>query len=304
MCGVPELPPPMTGSVSETDEASRWPPAFGGGVWPPLAFVAAFSVWVLVSNVLFSWLVGSDPSRAAKALWNIPSGLVQVSLAVLALRYEGVRLRDLGLGREQLGPALVAVGGFLVAVNAAVAGLLVLDGGHLSLEPFGFYRSAPLEFSTGALVASGVAQYIFVGPVEELAFRGYLQNKLTTLFGSGSVRLRTALAVVGTAAVFSLTHIPTLVLADGAQPAQAGGTLVLLALSGITFGAVYALTHNLLLVAFLHGVGNFWPLVVDPGAGAWPNWGVIIVLYSVVVVVYRWWTPSSLRSPGQAVADA
>lgn len=303
MCELSELSPPMTGTVSETDERTPWPPAFGGGVWPPLAFVVAFSLWVLVSNVSFSWLVGSDPSTVVEALWNIPSGLVQVTLVVLVLRYEGVRLRDLGLGREQLVPALVAVGGFLVAVNTAVAGLLVLEGGQLSFEPFGFYRSAPLEYSTGALVATGVAQYLFVGPVEELAFRGYLQNKLTTLFG-GSVRLRTALAVTGAAVVFSLAHVPTLLLTDGAGLGQATGTLVLLALSGITFGAVYALTHNLVLAALLHGVGNFWPLVVDPGAGAWPNWAVIICLYGLVVVLYRRWTPRSVRAPERAAPDA
>ncbi len=73
---------------------------------------------------------------------------------------------------------------------------------------------------------------------------------------------------------------------------------MLLTLSGITFGTVYALTHNLFLIAFLHGIGNVWPLVVDPGLGAWPNWGVIIVLYGLVVVLYRQWASVAVRSPG------
>lgn len=69
----------------------------------------------------------------------------------------------------------------------------------------------------------------------------------------------------------------------------------LLTLSGITFGSVYALTRNLLLVALLHGIGNFWPLIVDPGVGAWPNWGVVIILYGLVVVLYRQWDPVQFR---------
>jgi len=64
----------------------------------------------------------------------------------------------------------------------------------------------------------------------------------------------------------------------------------MLALSGIAFGTVYALTRSLVLVALLHGIGNLWPLVVDPG-GAWPNWGV--------VVLYRRATTDAGRSGGQ-----
>lgn len=286
----------MIAPSSESDGDSRWPPGFEGGIWLPLGFVVAFSVWVMLSNSSFSWLVGPDPSTVAEALWNLPSRLVQFALVLVVLRFEDVRLRDVGLGRRQIVPALVTVGGFLVAVNAIVAGLTVLGGGQLSVEPLALYRSPPLDYSAAALVATGVAQYLFVGPVEELAFRGYLQNKLIDLLGLGSARLQTAVAIIATAVVFSVLHVPTVVLVEGVPINQAVGTLVLLTLSGITFGTVYALTHNLFLVAFLHGIGNFWPLVVDPGLEAWPNWGIIIVLYGLVVVLYRQWTSVTYQS--------
>jgi membrane protease YdiL (CAAX protease family) len=286
----------MTISTPDSDATSRWPPAFHGSIWLPITFVVAFSGWVLLSNVLFNWLAGSDPSTTAEALWNLPSGIVQLGLVLLVLRFENVRLRDLGVGRRQISVALIAVAGFLIIVNVVVAGRIVLGGSQLSIEPFALYRSPPLDYSVAALVATGVAQYVFVGPIEELAFRGYLQNKLSDLPGRGSTRFRTAGAIVMTAVIFSALHIPTLVLVDGIPISQSLGTLILLTLSGVTFGTIYALTHNLILVALLHGIGNFWPLIVNPGLESWPNWGIVIVLYGLLIVLYRYWTPVEFRS--------
>jgi membrane protease YdiL (CAAX protease family) len=247
----------------------------------------------MVSNASFSWFAGSNPSTLVETLWNLPSGIVQFGLVLLVLRFEGVRLRDVGFGRRQVVPALVAVGGFLIAVNAIVVGLILLDGGQLSVEPFALYRSPPMDYSVAALIVTGVAQYVFVGPVEELAFRGYLQNKLDDILGLGFARLQTAVAIVAAAIVFSILHVPTLVLIEGTPVNQAVGTLILLTVSGITFGTIYELTHNLILVALLHGIGNFWPLVVNPGLGTWPNWGIIVILYGLIVVLYRQWGPVS-----------
>lgn len=119
---------------------------------------------------------------------------------------------------------------------------------------------------------------------------------MRNLLGRGSAPLQTVVAIVTTAIVFSVLHVPTIVLVEGTPIGQAVGSLILLTLSGITFGVMYALTRNLFLVALLHGLGNLWPLVVDPGIGAWPNWGVVIVLYGLVVVLYRQWGTIPFRA--------
>lgn len=287
----------MAASESRAGDGGRWPPAFHGRGWVPVAFVVAFSLWVIASNGVFNWLFGPSPSAVTEALWNVPSGIVQLGLALSVLRIENVQLRDLGLGRRQFVRALVTVAGFVLAVNGVVAGLMVLGGDQLQVAPFGLYRTPPLNYSVSAIVAGGIAQYVFVGPVEEVAFRGYLQNKLTALLGRGSPRGRTAVAIVATAVGFALIHVPTLLVVEGSGIGGAAGTLVMLALSGITFGTIYALTRNLYVVAFLHGIGNLWPLVVDPGAGSWPDWGTIIGLYALIVVVYRWRVPVGSQSP-------
>ena len=124
---------------------------------------------------------GADPSLLVQGLWSVPSGIVQISLALLVLWYEGGTLRSIGLSRREFGPALVVVTGFLILLNLIVVGLVLLREARLSIGLFALYRSPPLN-STRTLIAVGaVSEYVFVGPVEELAFRGYLQNKLVAL---------------------------------------------------------------------------------------------------------------------------
>lgn len=285
---------PRHGSAS----SGRWPPAFRGGAWPAVALVGAFVLWTVVSVNLVTWLFGASPPLLYEQLWNVPSGIVQFGIVAAALRYEGVRLRDVGLSTRLLAPALAATAGLVVALNGAVAGLGALAGNDVSFGLLGLYRSPPQNYSLGALAVSGVAHYLFVGPVEELTFRGYLQNKFVATLGYRSSRVRTAVGVVAASVVFSLVHVPARLVLDGLAVGQLLGPLVLLALSGVLFGTVYALTRNLYLVALLHGVGNLWPLVVDPGPGVWPNWAVVVALYLAVSVLYRRWaTAPRMESP-------
>lgn len=283
----------MNARSNASDTETSWPPSFRGGLRPLLAFGVAFSLWVMASNSLATWLWGPELSSFQENAWSIPSGVVQVSIAVLVLRYEGVRLREIGLSRRLLVPALVAVAGVIVAVNVALVGLAVLGERLLSIGVFQHYRTPPYNMSLSQLALGGVSMYLFTGPVEELAFRGYLQNKLIGLLGDGYNRVRIGVGIVLTGVIFSAIHVPALVLIRGLESNQAVGSLALLAVSGIVLGTIYALTHNLYLVMFLHGIGNFWPLIVDPAPGTWPNWGVVLVVYAVLVVVYRRWDASA-----------
>jgi membrane protease YdiL (CAAX protease family) len=274
---------------TESDSTTRWPLTFQGGIWPVVAFLLAFAVWVMISNVFANAVLGSDPSIILQELWHIPSGVVQAAIVLLVLRYEGVSLRELGLSRRKFVSAIVAIAGFLVALNLVIAGLIVLGGSQLSIGLFEIYTSPPLNWTASVLAASMVGQYVFVAVVEELALRGYLQNKLIALLDTDYSRLNTALGIVAAAVAFSLLHIPTQILLEGVSLSGMVGSLLMLAVTGITFGAIYAATRNLYLVIFLHGIGNLWPLIVDPGISTWPNWVVILVLYVLVVVVYRQW---------------
>ena len=261
------------------------PPRFAHGPWPPVLFALAFASWLLVSNGLTRLLLGVDRSYAVEQLVNVPSGIVQVAIAYAFLRYEGVRLSDIGAWARQVVPAVIAIVGVLVTLNIAVIALLLAGGDPVTFGWFALYRSPPLELSTAAIALSAFVQYVFVGPVEELAFRGYLQNKLAALFELGRPRVEMGVAVVGAALAFALMHVPTLVLLGG----DGWAALPLLAASGVLFGTIYAITRNLILVALLHGIGNFWPLAVDPATLTWPNWIVVLMVYAAMVVAYRRW---------------
>jgi len=45
-----------------------------------LAFVGASTLSVLVSNVTFGAIAGSDPTQLAENLWNIPSRVLEFGL--------------------------------------------------------------------------------------------------------------------------------------------------------------------------------------------------------------------------------
>ena len=183
-----------------------------------VALLLGFTVWAMLSNTLVTRVWGADPSLLVQGLWSVPSGIVQISIALLVLWYEGVTLRSIGLSERKFGPALVAVTGFLILLNLVVVGLVVLRGARLSIGLFALYRSPPLN-STWTLIAVGaVSEYVFVGPVEELAFRGYLQNKLVAVLNTGYSRLDTALGIVVAAVTFSILHVPTEILLDGHCP--------------------------------------------------------------------------------------
>lgn len=286
------------GPGRDADAGGRWPPTFDGGLSTVAGFLLAFAGLVAVSNLLFVRVGGTGP--VAEGLWDVPSGVAQLAVGLAVLRYEGVALADIGLARRLVAPALAATAAVVVLANAAVAGLVLASGEALSVGPYAFYRGPPLNYSVAALVATGVSMYAVTGPVEELLFRGYLQNRLADVPGGGHDRVHAAFGILGASVAFSALHVPALVLVRGEPLGGVAGTLVLLAVTGVTFGTVYALTRNLYLVVCLHGIGNFWPLFVDYPAGLWPNYGVILVLYGLVVVAYRRWAPAG-PSPGRGV---
>lgn len=195
---------------------------------------------------------------------------------------------DIGLNLVLLVPALVAGGGVVVAVNGAVAGLGVSAGDNLAIGFLPQYKSLFPGVSSGLLTIIGVQFYFFVGPAEELVFRGYLQNKIVTPLGEPTRGTRATAAVLA-ALSFGLIHLP--VAPIGTTPSLGGvvSAILLSGMSGIAFGVIYELTRNPYLVMILHGFGDWWPIFVDAGSVAWPNWGVTIVVYTLLVVAYRWW---------------
>ena len=257
--------------------------------------------WLLVVLVLGALLVIAD--RYANYVWELGPpipvvgshvGSVLLSLALLglvvvALRLEGVSLARIGLAPGLLAPATVAIGGYFLALNAVGIGLAVVAGVP---ETVGYQWTVP------PAEAAFVFLFMFVvaGIVEEVVFRGYLQNAVVALW-RGDPRVRIAVGLVVASALFSAYHVPR-VLTDGPPGAMsASGYLLVLFVNGLGFGVLYEFTHNLYVPVLVHAAGNM------PGTagilffhlGGWPTWaaGLYAVAYlgfaALVVLAYRRW---------------
>lgn len=285
-----------SGDTSGADASSTWPPRFERGLDVLAGFALAFVVLTVLANWVQGWLFGSDSSQIITLLSEIPIFLLLGVLTVLALRVDGVRLRDVGVSRRHARFAFVAVGGIVLAVNVVAAGLAFLAGTETSVGLYAQYTRI-LDATTALLVVGAVNNYLVTGPIEELAFRGYLQNKLLDSIDGRVSHIRTGLGIVLTAVLFAGMHLPDLMLDDGVALPEAIGGLGLLMATAVLFGVVYELTQNLVLVALLHGIGNWWPLAFDPGPGIWPNYAVVLVLYAVTVWLYRRSRRTQVSSP-------
>lgn len=279
----------MQQAPSSTEPESDWPPTFRAGWWPAVALVLAFTGWILISVTVSGWLFGDTLSTIEEGIWTIPSGIVQLGIAVVILRYERVGYRELGLAPRLVRPALAATGVVILVANVAAAGLGVVTGNKISFGLMEFYLTPPPDWTVQGVLISAVALYLFTGPVEELAFRGYLQNKVISNVTVGSPTVQTIIGILTAALAFALLHIPVYLIVREVSTGALIVTLVLLTATGIMYGTIYAATRNLYLVMFLHGIGNLWPLVVDPGTGVWPNYSVLLVMYIFLTVLYRQW---------------
>lgn len=187
--------------------------------------------------------------------------IVFVAIPFLLFRvFFGYRRRDFGI---QLAGLRALGGNHLLAV-------LVLSAAILLFQYFAGTAAAPIrrgEFGAAQL-ALGLPLcfawlFLEVGLVEEFFFRAVLQERLTAWFRSE------VSGVALMALLFGLAHAPGFIL-RGAGVHEAIGTtpspvdsiayaIVVLSLSGIFFGVVWARTKNLFAVMFIHAATDLLP---------------------------------------------
>lgn len=260
---------------------------FRGGVAGLVAVLALGLVEATGTRFLQADSVG--PSLPAV---DIPVTSALVSLLVLVgvlwvLEWETVTPRELGLGVDLLLPAGALVIGAYAVFNGLAAGLAVLAGVPGSID---YHWTIPLHEAVVWLVI----MFVLAGILEELLFRGYLQTKLVAVLG-GPRLARVGVAIAITSALFSLYHVPRIILSGppgGMSPAM---YLFTLGISGLAYGVLYEWTQNLWVPILVHTFGN------APGtagllfvvAGGWPAWAAagyqLLLLVTVVgaLLLYR-----------------
>lgn len=192
------------------------------------------------------------PERSA-TVGNLLTSLAALAYLVLGLwglHDMKLSLRSLGI---RLGKAVEAFGVILLVWG--IYALLLLAS--LNFQLTGFFQAFQTPLS--ALIA----YWLFVGPAEEILFRGYILNWLRTRFGSLGKIKRLYLAVFVSSLIFATGHAPRNVfrMVQGQmQPEDFFLNIMKLTILGILFAYIYLRTENILLAALVHG-GSDGPLI-------------------------------------------
>ena len=172
----------------------------------------------------------------------------------------GYRVRDFGIQLE----------GFRALGGNHLPMVLVVGGALLAFQFFLGNGAAPIregKFTAGQLLLGLPLCFVWlvieVGLVEEFFFRALVQSRLAAWFKSE------VSGVVLMSLVFGLAHAPGFIFRGagaveglGANPTALEATaysIVVLAVSGILFGVMWARTKNLVALMLLHAVGDLLP---------------------------------------------
>ena len=172
----------------------------------------------------------------------------------------GYRVRDFGIQREGLRalrgshlPVVLVVGGaFLCFQYFVSSGGAAFRREHFTA--FQFFVGLPLCF---------VWLVFEVGLVEEFFFRAVIQSQLAAAFKSE------VSGVVLMSLIFGLAHAPGFIFRHAGEVEVLGSnpsaidaiaySIVVLAVSGITFGIIWARTKNLFALMLIHAAGDLLP---------------------------------------------
>jgi membrane protease YdiL (CAAX protease family) len=184
---------------------------------------------------------------------------VAIPFAIFRLGF-GYRVRDFGIQREGLRalcgshlPVVLVVGGVFVAFQYFFSG-----GGasfrHGHFTAYQLILGLPLCF---------IWLFVEAGLVEEFFFRALVQSQLAAAFKSE------VSGVVLMSLIFGLAHAPGFIFRHAGEVEGLGSnpgafdaiaySIVVLAVSGVTFGVVWARTKNLFALMLIHAAGDLLP---------------------------------------------
>jgi membrane protease YdiL (CAAX protease family) len=233
--------------------------------------LAAYSLAHLFNNTVFE--LGA-PRRALTALQSASGGWIepvllrsQVVLAAflaVVVVLGRVRMAELGWRARDLVPGLAVYASAWLVLQLGLAACVLRQGSALAWHPMW------ARFGAGAVLGGVLAQGLGHALVEDTAFRGFFLPELRArLVRPGTllaVLALTALAVLGSALLFGLAHLPTRVLVKGSGLAAVLREQGHFLSAGIALGLAYLATRNLFTVIGLHVLLNDpAPAVAVPG---------------------------------------
>jgi uncharacterized protein len=229
-----------------------------------IAYVVAVSLYLIGGP---QWIDQHLPSgwtdslRIKSVITLAKKLIVFVAIPFAIFRFSfGYRVRDFGVQRE----GLRALRGSHLAV------VLVVGGAFLAFQYFVRGGGAAFRrehFTASQLLLGLPFCFIWllfeVGLVEEFFFRALVQSQLAATFKSEL----SGIALMSV--IFGLAHAPGFIFRHageleglGPQPSALDAvaySIVVLAVSGITFGIIWARTKNLFALMLVHAAGDLLP---------------------------------------------
>lgn len=193
---------------------------------------------------------------------------------------------DLGLGPGWLGALFgyVAAGWLMIQLLALLAAVVAGDGVALH----GSWQTHGAGLVVGLLVAMVFGTALF----EETVFRGFLLSQLDLRWGPSLGDWAGGVAsLLSSAVVFSLWHLPTLILNRDLDALQLVLALGYMLMGGVLLGLLYLRTGRLALVIACHALVNAPTLVVAspvPGSMIAGAVGLAAIVAGPVLVGQPW----------------
>jgi len=223
--------------------------------------VAALSVTLVgtVAGLLGAMLPGSVglvAETTPDAVYIVTSRGVQFGFGAFALAYlastgEWERYARFGRPTARDGVAVAVALFALVPVDRAVDGIVDLFGLPSGAVTGTVEHDLALHAEPVLWPLAFVAWFLFAAPAEELFYRGLVQTRLRSSFGTAAV-------VTLSGACFAASHA-SFALLSGAGAATAT-TFVELLGAGLVFGALYEATDDLVPVAVFHALTWLHPI--------------------------------------------
>ena len=222
------------------------PPSTAKYFWRATGYFVVLAVINLVAHgQLGDFLAKSLPSWLATVLESIAYLLGVLALTWVFCRFlDHSSLTDLGLQKRGWFAKLAAGWGLGVLLMLVVFGILVA-GNWVTIERAPWQ---PLDLAAVMMVA------VVVGFNEELAFRGYIMQRLGQALGM-------PLAVAGSSILFGLVHL--------VNPNATVLGVLSICLSGLLYACAYLVTRSLWLPMGLHMSWNIVQMHIlgFPGSG-------------------------------------
>ena len=247
-----------------------------------LSIVVVFGVVVEINHAFhdeaefFTAVLNATGQLATPTL--LGAGLLAVIVVGGLIILGKLSFRDLGWKRENFVPGIAAA----VVLWIVMQLVEVIAGFAMNGE----FRFSPTwtDMGAGAVIGVLIGQSLGTAPAEETFFRGFLLPQLRLKFSRMNTAVAIGVAVVASQLVFSLYHLPNLLLGNSGKVGTGFGDIAAqLGLDffiGVVFAALYIRTGNLFLVMGIHALQNAGTSIlatpIDPA----------LVMFALAIIVF------------------